>query len=99
MIEECVEDPFCNRKQGCNPQNKVVMDILPQLKLSLVDPNKIDPTSMSNTYTVFDNLHMQWMGIWMCPYHIMAALIDQVFGSHLKFWVTPGQQLMVKCGD
>ncbi len=30
-----------------------------------VDPIKIDPTSMSDTYKVFDNLHMQWMYIWM----------------------------------
>jgi hypothetical protein len=35
----------------------------------------------------------------MRPYNIMAALIDQGLGSHLEIWVTPGQQIMVKCGD
>ena len=34
----------------------------------------------------------------MGPYNIMAPLVDQAFGwSHLEFWVTPGQQKMVKC--
>ncbi len=67
--------------------------------IEFVDPIKIDPTSMSNTYKMFDNLHMLWMCIWMCPYNIMAALVDQAFGSHLEFWVTPGHQMMVKVGD
>ncbi len=58
--------------------------------IEAVDPIKIDPTSMSITYKVFDNLHMLWMCIWMCPYKIRAALVDQAFGSHLEFWVTPG---------
>jgi phage-related protein len=48
---------------------------------------------------VFDNLHMLWMWIWMCPYNNTAALIDQALGSHLEIWVTPGQQMMVKCSD
>ena len=49
--------------------------------IDAVDSIKIDPTSMSNTYKVFDNLHMLWMCIWMCPYKITAALVDQAFGS------------------
>jgi hypothetical protein len=67
--------------------------------IEAVDPIQIDLTSMSNTYNAFDNLHMLWMCIWMCPYHITAALIDQAFGSELEFKVTPRHQLMVKCGD
>ncbi len=51
--------------------------------IDAVDPIKIDPTSMSDTCKVFDNVHMQWMCIWMCPYNITAALIDQALGSHL----------------
>ncbi len=51
--------------------------------IEAVDPIKIDPTSMSNTYKVFDNLHLLWMGIWMCPYNIKAALVDQ------EFWKLP----------
>jgi hypothetical protein len=54
---------------------------------------------MSDTCKVFDNLHMQWMWIWMCPYNITDTLIDQALGSHLEIWVTPGQQMLVKCGD
>ena len=44
-------------------------------------------------------LHMQWICIWMCPYNITATLLQEVFGSHLEFWVTPRQQMMVKCSD
>jgi hypothetical protein len=54
---------------------------------------------MSNPCNVFVNLHMQWMCIWMRPYNITAPLIDPAFASHLEFWVTPGQQMMIKCGD
>jgi hypothetical protein len=67
--------------------------------IEAVDPIKIDLISMSDTCKVYDNLHMKWMWIWMCPYNITAALIDQALGSHLEIWVTPGQQMMVKCGD
>ena len=54
---------------------------------------------MPDTCKVFDNLHMLWMCIWMCPYNITATLIDQALGSHLEIWVTSGQQMMVKCSD
>ncbi len=67
--------------------------------IEAVDPIKIDLTSMSNTYKMFDNFHMLWMCIWMCPYKITVALVDQAFGSHIEFLVTPGHQMMVKCGD
>ncbi len=40
-----------------------------------------------------------WMWIWMCPYNITAALIDKALGRFLEIWVTPGQQMMVKCSD
>jgi hypothetical protein len=47
--------------------------------------------------------HMQgvllWMWIWMCPYNITEALIDQALGSYLEILVMPGQQMMVKCSD
>ena len=56
--------------------------------IEAVDPIKIDPTSMSNPCKVFDNLHMQWMCIWMRPYNITAPHLHQAFGSHLEFWVT-----------
>jgi hypothetical protein len=49
------------------------------MEIVAVDPNMIDPTSMSSTYKVFGNLHMQWMGIWMCPYNITGLLVDQAF--------------------
>jgi hypothetical protein len=54
---------------------------------------------MSDTCKVFDNLHMQCMCIWMHPYNITAALIDQTLGSHRAIWVTPGREIMVKCSD
>jgi hypothetical protein len=65
--------------------------------IEAVDPIKTDP--ISNTCKVFDNLHLQRMWIWMRPYNIMAVLIDQNLGIHLEIWVTPGQQMMVKCSD
>ena len=66
-----------------------------------VDSAQIDLISMSSIYKVFDNLHMLWMCIWMCPYHIIAALVDQTLGNGLVlvFWVTLRQQLMMKCSD
>jgi hypothetical protein len=67
--------------------------------IEAVDPIKIDPTSMSDTCKVFDNTHMLWMRIWMCPYNIPAAFDDKALGSHLEIWVIPGQQMMVKYGD
>ena len=54
---------------------------------------------MSKPCKVFDKLHMQWMCIWMHPYNLTAPLVDPAFASHLEFWVTPGQQMMVVCGD
>jgi len=64
-----------------------------------VDLIKIVSISISNTYRIFDNLHlhMTWMRIWMCPNHIMAAQIQQVFWNSSRFWVTPQQQMIAKC--
>ena len=63
-------------------------------------PIQIDLTSLWNTCKVFDNLHMQWMCIWMSPYHITAAFGDKAVGSRrLEFWVTPWQAMTVKSGD
>ena len=70
-----------------------------QWLIEAVDPIKTDPTSMSDSCKMFGNYYMQWMCIWMCPYIITAALIDQSLGSHLEIWVLPGQQMMVKCSD
>jgi hypothetical protein len=67
--------------------------------IEAVDPIKIDPTSMSDTFKVFDNLHMLWMRIWMCCNNILSAFVDKALGSHLEIWVIPGQQMMVKCSD
>jgi hypothetical protein len=67
--------------------------------IEAVDPIQIDLTSKSNITKVFDNLHMLWMCIWMCPHHIIAALVDKAFGSGPEFWVTPRQQMMVKYSD
>ena len=67
--------------------------------IEAVDPVQIDLTSMSDIYKVFDSLHMLWMCIWMCPRHITAAHADQAFEREQEFWVTPRQQMMVKCGD
>ncbi len=80
---------FSLREQEDN--SKYMMDIC--LLTSLLNKTKIDdfvipPVQQSIT------MHMC---IWMHPYNIMAALLHQAFGSHLEFWVTPGQQIVVKC--
>ena len=63
--------------------------------IEAIDSNKIVPTSMANTWKMFDNLHMMWMCIWMCPNHTMVALIDRVFGSDSEFLVISRQQMIV----
>jgi hypothetical protein len=66
--------------------------------IEAVDPMKIDPTSMSDTCKVFDNLHMQWMCIWMVPTNIpvfQQPVLYKALGIHLEIWVTPGQQMMM----
>lgn len=52
------------------PQRIVVVDA--------IDPLKMAHTLMSNTYNVFDNLHMMWMciWIWMNPCDNTTALIE-----------------------
>jgi hypothetical protein len=68
--------------------------------IEAVAPIKIDPTSMSDTCKVFDNLHMQWMCTWMRPNNIPAAPADKALGtSHQEIWVSSEQQMMVKCSD
>ena len=47
--------------------------------------------SMSEIYQIFDNLHMLWMCIWMCPHHVMADHSHQAFGIFLKIWATLSQ--------
>jgi len=58
----------------------------------------------SNTnqcFTLLSGSIEMWMPVknQIIPYNITAPIIDQAFGSHQEFWVTPGQQMMVKCGD
>jgi hypothetical protein len=68
--------------------------------IEAVDPIKTDPTSMSDTCKVFDNLLMLWMCIWMHKNNIPATPADKALGtSHLEIWVTSGQQMVVKCSD
>ena len=48
---------------------------------------------------VFDNLYMQRMCIWMCPHHLTAAHVDQVFGILPQIWASLSWYVMVKWGD
>jgi hypothetical protein len=66
--------------------NKSVVRIL---SVVTHNPSKMAPTSLSDTYKVFHNLHMQWMCIWMSPYHVTARLVSQAFGRYLLIWVPP----------
>jgi len=51
------------------------------------------PTSLSNTYIVFHNLHMRWMCTWMGPYQVTDRLVGQALGSYLACWVPEGQTI------
>jgi hypothetical protein len=42
---------------------------------------------------------MLWMCIWMCPHHIMAADVNQVFGILPQIWASLSWYVMVKWGD
>ena len=63
------------------PQRIVVVDA--------IDPLKMAHALMSNTYNVFDNLHMMWMCIWMSPYHFKAAPVCLAFGNFIESWLPP----------
>jgi hypothetical protein len=41
---------------------------------------------------VFDNLHMQWMGIWIHHHFIITAGGGPDLGNQPKSWVTAGLQ-------
>ena len=56
--------------------------------IEAVDPTHIHLTSTSYIYKGFDNLHMLWMCIWMCPDHVTAAHADQALGILLEIWAT-----------
>jgi hypothetical protein len=42
---------------------------------------------------------MLWMCIWMCPHHVMAAHVYQVFGILLQIWASLSWYVMVKWVD
>ena len=50
------------------------------------------PTSLPNTFKVFCILHMLWMCICICPYHVAAPLIGQACGSCLESCLYPQGQ-------
>ena len=53
-----------------------------------LDPLRVDHTSMSYIYKVFDNTHMQWMGIWIHHHFIIEAGASPDLGNQPKSWVT-----------
>jgi hypothetical protein len=67
--------------------------------IEAIDPFKWAPISISNTYEVFHNLHMLWMFICTCLYHVTATLLCQAFGISQGFWLPHGGQPKVHCSD
>jgi hypothetical protein len=53
------------------------MEALNPSKMVPISASKMVPISVSNIYKVFGNLHMLWMCIWMCLYHVTLAPILQ----------------------
>jgi hypothetical protein len=54
----------------------------------LVTSPRMNHTSMSDIYRVFDNLYMQWMGVWIHHHPIFSASVDPDFGFRPKSWLT-----------
>jgi len=49
---------------------------------------RVDHTAMSYIYKVFDNTHMQWMGIWIHHHFIIEAGANPDVTTQHKSWVT-----------
>ena len=60
-------------------------------------PSKAACTSMWSTHKVYEQLHMQWMGIWNHRQQFTKALFDPDFDNRLKAWVTAGLQTIPLC--
>ena len=62
-------------KQGTQNCRGLLLGYRPYHYTSIeaLDPPRVDHTSMSYIYKVFDNLHMQWMGIWIHHHFIIMA--------------------------
>ena len=56
-----------------NPGSLLVRKSYHNTSIEAHDPPRVDHTSMSYIYKVFDNLHMQWMGIWIHHHFIFTA--------------------------
>ena len=60
--------------------------------LPKVDPPKVDYTSMSDICKVFENLHMQWMGMWSHHHCVITPGASPDLGNQQKSLVTAGLQ-------
>ena len=78
-------------REGSKPELTAVIEA--------IDPLKWAPISISNIYEVFHNLHMLWMFICTCLYHVTATLLCQAFGISQGFWLPHGGQPKVHCSD
>jgi hypothetical protein len=58
-------------------------------------PPKVDHTSMSYIYMVFDNLHMQWMGIWIHHQSLFTAGARPDLENQQKSWVIAVEQTVL----
>ena len=50
---------------------------------------KMAPTSKTDMFKLFHNIHMMQMGRWVCPYHVSASLVCQAFGCYLEILLSP----------
>ena len=59
-----------------------------------LNPHGMGPTSTSNIYKVIDDVHMQWMRIWIRNHAVTTSLVCTDFGSQLKSEVTAGHNMI-----
>jgi len=52
----------------------------------------LTPSPSPNIHKVIHNLHMLWIGVWMCQHAIAAPLVGLDWGCQLKSWVTSKRQ-------
>ena len=76
-------NPHIWNSSGCLLRSKPQPGVHHDAVFVAIDPFKMAPTSIWNTYKVNYNLQLLRMCIWISPYHTTTALIVEC----LEFWI------------
>ena len=81
-----------------NPDGSLVgLQTVPFCKQWGFRPTQMDSTSVTAIWKVFDNLHMQWMGIWSHHHCVITTGASPGLGKQQKSWVMVGLQTVPFC--